>query len=108
MLLSYEHKNGVTIGSHTARLLLSRVSIVLAQYVLPSKAGLLRIVQHGRRWRALLDERELGRHETAERALAALREACPRARIPASFAQWRPLPVPTWSYSGPPRRLRAG
>jgi hypothetical protein len=64
------------------------------QYVYPSNHGLLRIVSHGRRWRVLKDACEIGRHETAETALVALRDACPKARIPASLLLWRRLPQP--------------
>jgi hypothetical protein len=69
---------------------------VLAQYIHPSKTGLLRIVEHGHRWRTLLDECEVGRHETAETALIALRHWWPKARIPASLLQWRYLPGSDW------------
>jgi len=47
---------------------------VLAQYVIPSKFGLFRIVRHGHRWRTLLEERELGRHTAASAALTFLRD----------------------------------
>lgn len=67
---------------------------MLAQYVLPSKLGLFRIVRHGRRWRSLLDERELGRHDGAGAALAFLRDRWPRARLPMSLDCWRYLPAP--------------
>jgi hypothetical protein len=65
----------------------------VTQYVHPCRPGLIRIVKHGRRWRALLDERELGRHESAETAVLALRTAWPRARLPASLQHWRQLPA---------------
>ncbi|NUO73114.1 MAG: hypothetical protein HOQ10_10405 [Frateuria sp.] len=66
----------------------------VTQYVHPCKPGLVRIVKHGRRWRSLLDEREVGRHETAETAVQALRAQWPQARIPASLLLWRQLPEP--------------
>ncbi|MDO1528312.1 hypothetical protein QMK61_05630 [Fulvimonas sp. R45] len=59
------------------------------QYVFPSKVGLFRIVQHGRRWRALHDRLECGRHDSAEDALAALRHAWPQARLPLTLDAWR-------------------
>jgi hypothetical protein len=65
---------------------------VLAQYVYLSRFGLMRIVRHGRRWRALLEEHEIARHESAETALTALRGSFLHARIPASLALWRHIP----------------
>ena len=65
---------------------------MLAQYVYPAKAGLFRIVRHGRRWRSMFDMQETGRHDSAEQALACLREAWPQARLPASLEAWRYLP----------------
>ena len=65
---------------------------MLAQYVHPSKTGLFRIVRHGRQWRVLCDEREMGRHETAEAALIAIRMDCPQARLPGELAEWRYIP----------------
>ncbi|MHA6205458.1 hypothetical protein ACXU4B_13610 [Dyella soli] len=65
---------------------------MLAQYVYPSKTGLFRIVRHGRQWRVLWDQREIGRHETAEAALIAARIACPQARLPGELALWRYIP----------------
>jgi len=64
----------------------------VTQYVHPSKSGLVRIVKHGRGWRALLGEREVGRHDSAEMALLALRARWPQARIPPSLPLWRHLP----------------
>lgn len=61
------------------------------QYVTPSKFGLFRIVRHGRRWRSLLEGRELARHEEAAAALAYLHASCPRARLPARLEGWRYL-----------------
>ncbi len=65
---------------------------MLTQYVHPSKIGLFRIIRHGRQWRALCEEQEIGRHETAEAALIASRMACPQARLPGDLAQWRYIP----------------
>lgn len=62
---------------------------MLTQYVFPSKLGLFRIVQHGRRWRALHDRIECGRHDSAEIALATLRNTWPQARLPISLDAWR-------------------
>ncbi|TAM16061.1 MAG: hypothetical protein EPN68_16920 [Rhodanobacter sp.] len=62
---------------------------MLTQYVFPSKLGLFRIVQHGRRWRALHDRVECGRHDSAEIALATLRNTWPQARLPISLDAWR-------------------
>ncbi len=62
---------------------------MLSQYVFPSKLGLFRIVQHGRRWRALHGRVECGRHDSAEAALATLRNVWPRARLPAQLDAWR-------------------
>jgi len=76
----------------TLTISISRGKVVLTQYVYPSRFGLMRIVRHGRRWRALLEEREFGRHESAETALNTLRSAFLRARIPASLALWRYIP----------------
>jgi hypothetical protein len=65
---------------------------MLAQYVYTAKAGLFRIVRHGRRWRSLLDTQELGRHDSAEAALDALRRDWPQARLPHRLDAWRYLP----------------
>lgn len=65
---------------------------MLAQYVCSSKQGLFRIVRHGHRWRCVLDDRELGRHASAEAALAALLHAWPQARLPMQLNRWRFLP----------------
>ncbi|MBW4049266.1 MAG: hypothetical protein HIU89_15470 [Proteobacteria bacterium] len=62
---------------------------MVLQYVHLSRYGLLRIVRHGHRWRALLNDRELGRHETAVAALTAVRDVWPRERIPSALAGWR-------------------
>ncbi len=67
---------------------------MLAQYVIPSKFGLFRIVRHGHRWRTLLEERELGRHTAASAALTFLRDTWPRARLPMTLDRWRYLPEP--------------
>ncbi|TAL87260.1 MAG: hypothetical protein EPN74_02400 [Rhodanobacter sp.] len=74
------------------------------QYVYPSRSGICRIVRHGHRWRVLLDDREVARHETAETALATLRERWPQTRVPASLQRWRQLSEPSWSYSRPAPR----
>jgi hypothetical protein len=65
---------------------------MLAQYVYPSKLGLFRIIRHGRQWRVLREEQEMGRHDTAEAALIAIRIACPNARLPGELDQWRYIP----------------
>lgn len=65
---------------------------MLAQYVYPTTLGLFRIIRHGKRWRALRDRAELGRFECEQRALEALREEFPRARLPARLERWRFLP----------------
>ena len=65
-----------------------------AQYVAPSKFGLFRIVRHGRRWRSLLEDCELARHDDSASALAYLHASCPRARLPATLEQWRYLAEP--------------
>lgn len=61
------------------------------QYVSPSKFGLFRIVRHGRRWRSLLGDCELSRHDDASAALAYLQASCPAARLPARLDCWRCL-----------------
>jgi hypothetical protein len=75
-------------------LIVPLVDTVLAQYVIPSKLGLFRIIRHGHRWRSLLDERELGRHTAASAALTYLRDTWPRARLPMTLDRWRYLPGP--------------
>lgn len=65
---------------------------MLAQYVYSAKAGLFRIVRHGRRWRSMLEMQEIDRHDTAESALEALRRNWPHARLPAQLTDWRYLP----------------
>ena len=65
-----------------------------AQYVAPSKFGLFRIVRHGRRWRSLLGDCELARHDDVSAALAYLHESCKRARLPTTLEQWRYLGEP--------------
>ncbi len=65
-----------------------------AQYVAPSKFGLFRIVRHGRRWRSLLENRELARHDDEAAALAYLHASCPRARLPCALDKWRFLAEP--------------
>lgn len=68
---------------------------MLTQYVHSTKAGLLRIVQHGRGWRTLIEECEVGRHPCTESALTALRSWWPNTRIP-MLAQWRCLRGSSW------------
>jgi hypothetical protein len=65
---------------------------VLAQYVYPSLLGLFRIIRHGRRWRALCEDTEVGRFDCEESALDALRQNYPHARLPARLERWRFLP----------------
>ncbi|HEX8778047.1 MAG TPA: hypothetical protein VF738_07990 [Rhodanobacter sp.] len=65
-----------------------------AQYVAPSKFGLFRIVRHGRRWRSLLGDCELARHDDVAAALAYLHASCKRARLPTALEQWRYLGEP--------------
>lgn len=69
---------------------------MLTQYIYSTKAGLLRIVEHGRGWRTLLEDCEMGRHASTESALGALRSWWPNARIPASLSQWRCLRGSSW------------
>ena len=73
-----------------------------AQYVAPTNFGLFRIVRHGRRWRSLLEDRELARHDDATAALAYLHAHCPRARLPSTLEHWRHLAEP------PARLAQAG
>ena len=63
-----------------------------AQYVCPSRLGLFRIVRHGRRWRAIHEQVEIGRFGCERDALEALRAHCPRARLPRQLERWRFLP----------------
>lgn len=65
---------------------------MLAQYVYHSTLGLFRIIRHGRRWRALRDSAELGRFESEQSALQALRGTFPSARLPSRLERWRFLP----------------
>jgi hypothetical protein len=69
-----------------------KLNPMLAQYVYPSKTGLFRIIRHGRQWRVLCEEQEIGRHETAEAALIATRMTCPQARLPGELEHWRYIP----------------
>jgi hypothetical protein len=46
-------------------------------------------VRHGHQWRALINDNEYGRHESPERAVAALRADEPMARVPAALTDWR-------------------
>jgi hypothetical protein len=82
---------------------------MLAQYVHPSKTGLFRIVRHGRQWRVLCEDCEIGRHETAEAALIAIRMVWPQARLPGELAEWRYIPELALAHSrvsGEGTRLR--
>lgn len=65
---------------------------MLAQYVYTSPEGMFRIVRHGRRWRALLSDREVGRFDTAEEALSGLRQLYSGARLPVRMDNWRFIP----------------
>lgn len=76
---------------------------MLLQYVHLSRYGLLRIVRHGHRWRTLLNDRELGRHETAVAAITAVCHVWPRERIPTSLADWRTFAESTHRLAGMPR-----
>lgn len=62
---------------------------MVPQYVFPTNRGLFRIVRHGRRWRALIDADEVARHDSAEAAVAALRQDWPQARLPERLIEWR-------------------
>lgn len=62
---------------------------MVSQYVFPSSRGLFRIVKHGRRWRSLVEAKELARHDSAQAALDALLEAWPQARLPQALSGWR-------------------
>lgn len=62
---------------------------MVSQYVFPSSRGLFRIVKHGHRWRSLMEAGEVGRHDSAEAALDALRHAWPQARLPHMLSRWR-------------------
>ncbi|GAB2566177.1 hypothetical protein ISP15_13450 [Dyella jejuensis] len=67
---------------------------MVPQYVFPSSRGLFRIVRHGHRWRSLVEANEVARHDSAQQALDALRQAWPRARLPQALGEWRYLPEP--------------
>jgi hypothetical protein len=77
------------------------VLAVLAQYIYPAKTGLFRIVQHGRRWRSLCDEQEIGRHDSLDAALQSLRNDWPQARLPQDISAWRHLPALALTHSRP-------
>ena len=62
---------------------------MVSQYVFPSSLGLFRIVMHGHRWRSLIEARKVARHDSAEAALHALRQAWPHARLPRRLSEWR-------------------
>lgn len=94
--------HGLVISNrHTCRVVRTKECIVLAQYVYSAKIGLFRIVQHGHRWRSLLEAEEIDRHDSAESALNALREQWPHARLPEQLDQWRHLPALALSHSRP-------
>lgn len=73
-----------------------------AQYVHAAAEALFRIVRHGHRWRALRDDRELGRFETPDEAVRGLRESLPAARLPKRLTDWRYLPAAALAHLAPP------
>ncbi|UPG88890.1 hypothetical protein L2Y96_15980 [Luteibacter aegosomaticola] len=75
---------------------------MLAQYVHTAHEALYRIVSHGRRWRALCADQELGRFDTADEAVRSLRETQPAARLPRRLADWRFLPAGALAHLPPP------
>jgi hypothetical protein len=75
---------------------------VLAQYVHPAPEALYRIVSHGHRWRALRDNQELARFDSAEEAVRGLRELDPAARLPRRLGDWRFLPAAALAHLSPP------
>ncbi|QWT20689.1 hypothetical protein KPL74_01455 [Bacillus sp. NP157] len=75
---------------------------MLAQYVHTSSEALFRIVRHGHRWRALRDNVEIGRFDSAEDAVRDLREASPTLRLPRRLADWRFLPAAALAHLSPP------
>ncbi|WP_266156450.1 hypothetical protein [Dyella silvatica] len=91
----------VISGRQTFAVVLTKERMVLAQYVYSAKIGLFRIVQHGHRWRSLLDAEEIDRHDSAESALHALRQQWPQARLPDRLQLWRHLPALALSHSRP-------
>jgi hypothetical protein len=86
---------------------------VLAQYVFTSADIPFRVVRHGHRWRALHGDREVGRYDSAEEAIHALRAGHPDARLPRRLSDWRYLPDAPLLHLAPPSaaamaRLAAG
>lgn len=75
---------------------------MLAQYVFTSAEAPFRIVRHGHRWRALHGEREVGRFDSAEDAVHALRADQPEARLPRRLSDWRFLPDGPLCHLAPP------
>ena len=75
---------------------------MLAQYVYTDAEVLFRIVRHGRRWRALLGDREVGRYDTPEDAVHGLREAGPAHRLPRRLGDWRFIPAAPLGHLSPP------
>ncbi|TCV97027.1 hypothetical protein EC912_10120 [Luteibacter rhizovicinus] len=75
---------------------------MLAQYVYQSTSGLFRIIRHGHRWRALLDEVEVGRFDEPVHAAGAIRDMYSEARVPARIDRWRFLPDAPLGHLGPP------
>jgi hypothetical protein len=75
---------------------------VQAQYVHTASEALYRIVSHGHRWRALRDQQEIGRFDTADEAVRSLRDSQPLARLPRRLADWRFLPAAALAHLAPP------
>lgn len=75
---------------------------MLAQYVSPAMGTQFRIVSHGHRWRALQADVEVGRYDSPEEAIAALRSADPGARLPRRLSDWRFIPAAALRHLGPP------
>ena len=68
------------------------------QYVFLSMYGLFRIAKHGRRWRSLMENKEVARHDSPEAALDVLRQAWPQARLPQALCDWRYVAAASWSH----------
>ncbi|UPG93369.1 hypothetical protein [Luteibacter aegosomatissinici] len=75
---------------------------MLAQYIHAAPDALFRIISHGRRWRALRADEELGRYESADEAVRQLSELQPTARLPRRLADWRYLPASALAHLPPP------
>ncbi len=75
---------------------------MLAQYVFTSSEGLFRIVRHGHRWRALRGDTEVGRFDSAEVAVAGLRDLYASSRLPRRLTDWRFLPAAALGHLAPP------